>query len=100
MAEAAEKLAAMKSAHKALVEKNKTQNLCVFLCGGWTQFSSCSEAEASFIHKRDEPTEGKQWERITQLCDFKHKPVKGSKDAQRMRDVLLDMKQEEVKWCV
>ncbi|ELU11179.1 hypothetical protein CAPTEDRAFT_19313 [Capitella teleta] len=55
--------------------------------------SSNREAEAAFVHDRDEKIPGNEWECITRLCDFNPKSSRSTKDVARMRSILLQLKQ-------
>ncbi|XP_065184402.1 clathrin light chain B-like isoform X2 [Sycon ciliatum] len=50
-------------------------------------------AEEAFIRERDEDTPGSEWERVARFCDFNPKNSKSTKDAARMRSILLHLKQ-------
>ncbi|XP_015789224.1 clathrin light chain [Tetranychus urticae] len=51
-------------------------------------------AEAEWIAERDAEVPGKEWEKITKMCDFNPKPnQKGAKDTSRMRSLLVHLKQ-------
>eukprot|EP00914_Ancora_sagittata_P029637 GHVO01058723.1.p1 GENE.GHVO01058723.1~~GHVO01058723.1.p1 ORF type:complete len:239 (+),score=58.13 GHVO01058723.1:70-786(+) len=55
--------------------------------------ASNREAEAAFVHDRDEKIPGHEWECITRLCDFNPKSSRSTKDVARMRSILLQLKQ-------
>lgn len=55
--------------------------------------ASNREAEAAFVHDRDEKLAGHEWERITRLCEFNPKSSRNTKDIARMRSILLQLKQ-------
>ncbi len=39
-------------------------------------------------------TPGREWERVGNMCDFNPKSNKGSKDLSRMRNILINLKQQ------
>ena len=47
------------------------------------------EAEASGLQN-----DGHEWERVSKLCEFNTKFIKGAKDVSRMRGLLLQLKQQ------
>jgi len=50
-------------------------------------------AEKEWIAERDNESQGKDWEKITRLCDFNPKTSRNTKDTSRMRSILLQVKQ-------
>lgn len=50
-------------------------------------------AEKEWIAERDNESTGKDWEKITRLCDFNPKTSRNTKDTSRMRSILLQVKQ-------
>ena len=50
--------------------------------------------EAAFIEERDSTAEGQEWERVARICEFNPKNNKSTKDASRLRSILLHLKQE------
>jgi len=51
------------------------------------------EHEDAFVQQRDERKPGGEWERVCRLCDFNPKGSRNTKDIQRMRSILLQLKQ-------
>lgn len=51
------------------------------------------ENEDAFVTQRDERKPGGEWERVCRLCDFNPKASRNTKDIQRMRSILLQLKQ-------
>jgi hypothetical protein len=51
------------------------------------------ENEDAFVAQRDERKPGGEWERVCRLCDFNPKGSRNTKDIQRMRSILLQLKQ-------
>lgn len=51
-------------------------------------------SEAEIIANRDAAQVGHEWERVTKLCDFNPKANKNNKDVNRMRSLLLQLKQQ------
>lgn len=57
---------------------------------------SYRNAEKLFVAEEGEIEPGTEWERIAKLCDFNKKSTHNSKDASRMRSIILQLKQSPV----